>query len=510
MTISVCVIAYLRELFPEKAFVSDQSTGLELKRLLRGKSSKIDKLLDLLEKGCFDAMQRKFLKTLILSIYTDKKNPSAVIECFKFHIAYGNSDSLPMPKSMKKNPDVTAVSILRNESNLINFSSSNDFKKTSIVLLKELCSLVSSLPSLPSNSSINQIEKKYIQLGINYYEVFIPSDYCPPGFKNFPINDKQIWLFNGPSVNHMFGQAKNDHLRCSLELERRQDKNYELEDLTLEHSQPLIIGKPSQTTINIQQIDDQSTQMISPTKTQEKITCNTNDFTIETPRLIQPKILPKLDIDKIIGTFKTGTKSAVANETMNVKCYCDDSRLSDLDMIQCESCSLWQHTVCAGFFGNNDPRIQSFRYICFGCQYRDENPQRSNTLFTFLKDLTNFRRVLSVTFNEQVSNHTWLGKRLSLHFRKAKKYFDRMKAEGFIIKVDPEQSQDLQGIAYQTVRTRHIREQIRKYFNPNVENYPEIQRLRADKGGLNDKVGCKKTAAEIMALGSVFSCLSEI
>ena len=64
MTMSVSVIAYLRGLFPERAFASDQSTGLELKKFVRGKSTKIDKLLNLLEKGCVDAMRRKIFKNV--------------------------------------------------------------------------------------------------------------------------------------------------------------------------------------------------------------------------------------------------------------------------------------------------------------------------------------------------------------------------------------------------------------------------------------------------------------
>ena len=338
--------------------------------------------------------------------------------------------------------------------------------------------------------------------------MLVPLDYCPPGFKNVPIEKAPTLLFNGPSVNHHFGQAANDHLGCILELERRQDKNYEIEDLTLEQSQPLLVGQPTQHYVNQQ--EQPSTQMPSPDKTSptQAITCSTNNLTIEPPKLIQPKFLATTDIVIPITCPPKLDANSAARTVMNVKCYCDDSLVSDLDMIQCEDCSMWQHTVCVGFFGNNDPRIQNFHHNCFGCLFRDEPPQRAQSIFSFLKDLTNFRRVLSVTFNEQVSNHNWLGKRLSLHFRKAKKYFERMKSEGFIIKMDPQHSQ--QSEMYQTVRTKFVREQIRKYFNPNIHSFPQIQKLMTNKNGKVEEKEKKRTAAEMMAMCSVVSCMSEI
>ena len=77
-------------------------------------------------------------------------------------------------------------------------------------------------------------------------------------------------------------------------------------------------------------------------------------------------------------------------------------------MIQCEQCNLWQHTVCAGFFSNSkDERIKQMPYNCYGCTYKGDKKIIRN-----LNDLCNFRRVLSVTFNEKVEGPTFLKDRL--------------------------------------------------------------------------------------------------
>ena len=101
-------------------------------------------------------------------------------------------------------------------------------------------------------------------------------------------------------------------------------------------------------------------------------------------------------------------------------------------MIQCEQCALWQHTVCAGYFSNcKDERIKQSAYHCYGCQYTGD-PK----LLKSLNDMCNFRRVLSVTFNEKVEGPTFLQNRLSLETHsKAKRYFLKLKHEGFISKV---------------------------------------------------------------------------
>jgi hypothetical protein len=65
----------IRELFPDSSFKIDNSMGMELRRLQRGLNSKIDKLLDYLEVGCFEAMAKKYLKTIVLSVMVDRKDP---------------------------------------------------------------------------------------------------------------------------------------------------------------------------------------------------------------------------------------------------------------------------------------------------------------------------------------------------------------------------------------------------------------------------------------------------
>ena len=48
---------------------------------------------------------------------------------------------------------------------------------------------------------------------------------------------------------------------------------------------------------------------------------------------------------------------------------------SDLGMVECESCSTWQHVVCLGFEDNTDKRIPE-TYVCYRCQVKGD-PSKS-------------------------------------------------------------------------------------------------------------------------------------
>ena len=70
-------------------------------------------------------------------------------------MSYSEAGAFANSKIKGKSPNTTTIAIARNDNNLVKFSSGIEFKKTSCSLLKELCALVSSLPSLPSNILFN-------------------------------------------------------------------------------------------------------------------------------------------------------------------------------------------------------------------------------------------------------------------------------------------------------------------------------------------------------------------
>jgi hypothetical protein len=73
---SMSCVAFLRQLFPNDCFESEKKYGLQLKQLKAGKSAKSDRFIGYIEKGCFDALSRKYLKSIVLSVSIERDNPN--------------------------------------------------------------------------------------------------------------------------------------------------------------------------------------------------------------------------------------------------------------------------------------------------------------------------------------------------------------------------------------------------------------------------------------------------
>lgn len=72
---SISCVAFLRELFPDNQFDFEKKYGLQLKQLKTGRSKKVDLLMKYVEEGCFDALAKKYLKSIVLTIMQDREDP---------------------------------------------------------------------------------------------------------------------------------------------------------------------------------------------------------------------------------------------------------------------------------------------------------------------------------------------------------------------------------------------------------------------------------------------------
>ncbi|XP_058503557.1 HORMA domain-containing protein 1 isoform X1 [Solea solea] len=162
LAIAVSGITYLRGLFPEKAFgdkyVDDQKVMiLREERSCPGASQIVQWM-----QGCFEAIQKKYLRSVIMSIYTDQDSPQKVTEFYHFRILY-NTQGVQMDfESFNNNNKTSTVSC-------------GDTKKASILLVRKLYTLMQNLGPLPDNIFLN--------MKLTYYDDVTPQDYQPPGFK---------------------------------------------------------------------------------------------------------------------------------------------------------------------------------------------------------------------------------------------------------------------------------------------------------------------------------------
>lgn len=86
--LGISVITYLRDLFDEQAYDDVVFQGMTLKMLKRV-DAKSDMLLNWLDRGIFDAIEKQYLQMLIFDINDIKDN---TIECYKFTFNYNRED----------------------------------------------------------------------------------------------------------------------------------------------------------------------------------------------------------------------------------------------------------------------------------------------------------------------------------------------------------------------------------------------------------------------------------
>ncbi|XP_042345736.1 HORMA domain-containing protein 1 [Plectropomus leopardus] len=162
LAIAVSGITYLRGLFPEKAFGSKYVEDQKVMILREERSCPGATQIVQWMHGCFEAIQKKFLRTIILSIYTDPENPQKVTEYYQFKIQYTSKGAQMDFESSDSNNNVSQMSF-------------GNTKKASVLLVRKLYTLMQNLGPLPDTVCLN--------MKLSYYENVTPDNYQPPGFR---------------------------------------------------------------------------------------------------------------------------------------------------------------------------------------------------------------------------------------------------------------------------------------------------------------------------------------
>ncbi|XP_069498473.1 HORMA domain-containing protein 1-like [Ambystoma mexicanum] len=161
MAVAVSCITYLRGIFPEDAYRTRYLEELCLKILREDskhpRAAKIVKWM----KGCFDALEKKYLHMMIIGVHMNPDEPNKFIESYQFKFRYTQNGPL--------------MDIASNEKEIITNYSTEDIKKASITLIRKLFLLMHNLGSLPNNALLT--------MKLFYYDDVTPASYQPPGFK---------------------------------------------------------------------------------------------------------------------------------------------------------------------------------------------------------------------------------------------------------------------------------------------------------------------------------------
>ncbi|XP_075701058.1 HORMA domain-containing protein 1 [Rhinoderma darwinii] len=159
LAVSVSCITYLRGLFPEYAYGTRYLEDICVKILREDKSCPGSTQLVKWMLGCYDALQKKYLRMVVLALYANIEDPQTITECYQFKFKYTPSGPI-MDFTSNKGSIVTACT---------------DLKKSSVLLVRKLYVLMQNLGPLPNDVCLT--------MKLFYYDEVTPIDYQPPGFK---------------------------------------------------------------------------------------------------------------------------------------------------------------------------------------------------------------------------------------------------------------------------------------------------------------------------------------
>ncbi|KAI9352138.1 HORMA domain-containing protein [Obelidium mucronatum] len=167
---SFAAISYLRGLFPEDSFEDVCLNGMKLKKLKRGASDDVNSLNEWLEKGCFEALEKKYLKSIVFGVYTDPATSSAatstLIESYMFTFTYPQDGRFEM---------VVDSTIDEFKKEIFKLKSKKESVNAMMSMLRRILVMTQAL------QPINDTPK--VSMKIFYYENVTPHDYEPPSFR---------------------------------------------------------------------------------------------------------------------------------------------------------------------------------------------------------------------------------------------------------------------------------------------------------------------------------------
>ncbi|XP_074577782.1 meiosis-specific protein PAIR2 [Curcuma longa] len=217
LRIAIFNISYIRGLFPEKYFNDKSVPALEMKiKKLMPMDAESRRLIDWMEKGVYDALQKKYLKTLIFSICEELGGP--MIEEYAFSFNYGSSDGEEVCMKLSRNGNKKNGATFKSNMNDV---TPDQMRSSACKMIRTLVSLMRTLDQMP--------EERTILMKLHYYDDITPEDYEPPFFRKCSENEPACTWAKTP-LKMEVGSVNSRHLLLSLKvksiLDPCEDENY--------------------------------------------------------------------------------------------------------------------------------------------------------------------------------------------------------------------------------------------------------------------------------------------
>ncbi|XP_004310076.1 PREDICTED: HORMA domain-containing protein 1-like [Fragaria vesca subsp. vesca] len=172
LRIAIFNISYIRGLFPEKYFNDKSVPALEMKiKKLMPMDAESRRLIDWMEKGVYDALQKKYLKTLLFCVCEAVEGP--MIEEYTFSFSYSNSESQEVSMNISRSGNKKHGGTFKCDSTAE--LTPNQMRSSACKMVRTLVQLMRTLDRMP--------EERTILMKLLYYDDVTPVDYEPPFFR---------------------------------------------------------------------------------------------------------------------------------------------------------------------------------------------------------------------------------------------------------------------------------------------------------------------------------------
>ncbi|XP_026380148.1 meiosis-specific protein ASY1-like isoform X3 [Papaver somniferum] len=208
LRIAIFNISYIRGLFPENYFNDKLVPALEMKiKKLMPIDAESRRLIDWMEKGVYDALQKKYLKTLLFCI--SEAIDGSMIEEYAFSFSYSTSDSEEVMMNISRTGNKKQGATFKSNGNTD--ITPNQMRSSACKMVRTLVQLMRTLDRMPEE----------------------PIDYEPPFFRGCSEQEaNHPWLKNPLKME--IGNVNSKHFVLALKvksiLDPCQDENNDMED----------------------------------------------------------------------------------------------------------------------------------------------------------------------------------------------------------------------------------------------------------------------------------------
>ncbi|KAF8623560.1 hypothetical protein AX15_006330 [Amanita polypyramis BW_CC] len=169
-------------------------SGFKIMTMSRGYTEEADRILNYLEHGIFDALQKQYLRSFIFAIYLDSKDPNNIVEAYTFNFRYHNlpgTDTIVPILSLgddlqgvslknRQNEDPITEAVMKGKTPTL-----REVKKSVKSLLKTLIHAMTQMDVLP--------KRRFATFKL-FYTDKAPLDYEPMHFQAGDA-EKDKWYF---------------------------------------------------------------------------------------------------------------------------------------------------------------------------------------------------------------------------------------------------------------------------------------------------------------------------